>query len=98
MYQLVKKRQEKTMDFKKENNRIFLEEDGKIIAEIEFEEIESGRFNIYHTFVDESLRGKGIASKLVQEAVNEIKSRKCTVQATCSYAKKWLEKNKDKED
>ena len=87
------------MEFRKENNRIFLEdENSKTIAEIEFEEIESGKFNIYHTFVDESLRGKGIASKLVQEAVDEIKSRNGTVQATCSYAKKWLEKNKQKED
>ncbi|MBR3162871.1 MAG: N-acetyltransferase [Clostridia bacterium] len=84
------------MDFIKEKNRIFLEdENAKIIAEIEFEEIEKGIFNIYHTFVDESLRGKGIASKLVQEAVNEIKARNGTVQATCSYAKKWLEKNRD---
>lgn len=83
------------MEFRKADNRIFLEdENGKIIAEIEFEEIENGKYNIYHTFVDESLRGKGIASKLVQEAVNEIKSRNGTVQATCSYAKKWLEKNK----
>lgn len=87
------------MEFIKEGNRIFLkDENAKIIAEIEFEEIESGKYNIYHTFVDESLRGKGIASKLVQEAVNEIKSRNGTVQATCSYAKKWLEKNKQKED
>ena len=83
------------MEFIKEDNRIFLkDENAKIIAEIEFEEIESGKYNIYHTFVDESLRGKGIASKLVQEAVNEIKSRNGKVQATCSYAKKWLEKNK----
>ena len=81
------------MEFRKEDNRIFLkDENEKIIAEIEFEEIEKGIFNIYHTFVDESLRGKGIASKLVQEAVNEIKSRNGKVQATCSYAKKWLEK------
>ena len=87
------------MEFIKEDNRIFLEdENAKIIAEIEFEEIESGKYNIYHTFVDESLRGKGIASKLVQEAVNEIKSKKGTVQATCSYAKKWLEKSKQRED
>ena len=87
------------MEFIKEDNRIFLkDENAKIIAEIEFEEIESGKYNIYHTFVDESLRGKGIATKLVQEAVNEIKSRNGTVQATCSYAKKWLEKNKQKED
>ena len=83
------------MEFIKEGNRIFLkDENAKIIAEIEFEEIEKGIFNIYHTFVDESLRGKGIASKLVQEAVNEIEARNGKVQATCSYAKKWLEKNK----
>lgn len=83
------------MEFIKEDNRIFLkDENEKIIAEIEFEEIEKGIFNIYHTFVDESLRGKGIASKLVQEAVNEIEARNGKVQATCSYAKKWLEKNK----
>ena len=87
------------MEFIKEDNRIFLkDENAKIIAEIEFEEVEKGIFSIYHTFVDESLRGKGIATKLVQEAVNEIKSRNGTVQATCSYAKKWLENNKKKED
>ena len=82
------------MEFIKEKNRIFLkDENQKTIAEIEFEEVESGKYNIYHTFVDESLRGKGIASKLVQEAVNEIESRNGKVQATCSYAKRWLEKN-----
>ena len=30
---------------------------------------------------------------LVQETVNEIESRNGRIQATCSYAKKWLEKN-----
>ena len=82
------------MDFKKENNRIYIENsDGKMLAEIEFEEIQENIFNIYHTFVDASLRGQGVASKLVQEAVKEIESRNGKVQATCSYAKKWLEKN-----
>ena len=63
------------------------------IAEIEFEELEENVFNIYHTFVDESLRGQGIASKLVDMAVEEIKSRGGKVQATCSYAKRWLDLN-----
>lgn len=82
------------MEFKVDKNRVFLEnKEGKIIAEIEFEEIEKGKFNIYHTFVDESLRGQGIASKLVEKAVAEIKAKNGTVQATCSYAKKWLEKH-----
>ncbi len=82
------------MEFQKEENRIYLE-DGKknTIAEIEFEELEENVFNIYHTFVDESLRGQGIASKLVDMAVEEIKSRGGKVQATCSYAKRWLDLN-----
>ena len=83
------------MHFLKENNRIYLENtEGKIVAEIEYEEIEDGVFNIYHTFVDETLRGQGIASKLVEEAVKEIKSKNGKLQATCSYAKMWLEKHR----
>ena len=83
------------MEFVVTDNKIYsTDENGSVIAEIEFEEIEDGKYNIYHTFVDESLRGKGIASKLVQMAVQEIKRKNGSIQATCSYAKKWLEKNK----
>ena len=83
------------MDFQKENNRIYLEDkNGKLLAEINFEELEDNQYNIYHTFVDESLRGQGIASKLVEMAVNEIEAREGQVAATCSYAKGWIEKHK----
>ena len=51
-------------------------------------------YNIYHTFVDESLRGQGIASKLMEAAINEIKARGGEAQATCSYATAWIEKHK----
>ena len=82
------------MDFKHEKGRIYLENDnGDVVAEIEYEEIESGVYNIYHTFVDDSLRGQGIASQLVKEAVKIIESMSGKVKATCSYAKHWLEKN-----
>lgn len=82
------------MDFIKEKGIIYKKnEEGKIIAEITYNEIEQGIYNIDHTFVDESLRGQGIAQKLVEMAINEIKSRKGKVQATCSYAKHYLEKN-----
>ena len=86
------------MDFIKKENKIYLEDENhKIIAEIEFEEIKDGIYNIYHTFVDDSLRGQGIASKLVEEAVKYISSKGFKVQATCSYANAWLQKHK-KED
>ncbi len=82
------------MNFIKTDNSIYLENgDGRVIAEITFEKIDDNYYNINHTFVDESLRGNGIASKLVEMAVEEIKNRNGKVSATCSYAKKWIEKN-----
>ena len=86
------------MDFFKEENKIYLKDTkDNVLAEIEFDEIEEGIYNIYHTFVDESLRGKGVASKLVEEAIKEIKKRNGKITATCSYAKAWIDKHK-KED
>ena len=82
------------MDFIKDENRIYLEgDDKKTIAEITFYEIEDGVFNIDHTFVDDSLRGQGIGSKLVEEAVSFIKSKGAKVQATCPFASKWLDEH-----
>ena len=82
------------MNFIKEKNRIYsINSEGQIIAEIVFVEEKKGVFNIRHTFVDKSLRGQGIASKLVEEAVKEIKRQSGSIEASCSYAKKWLEKN-----
>ena len=79
------------MDFIKEDNRIYYEDNaGKVIAEITFPEIEKGVYNIDHTFVDESLRGQGIAKQLVELAIKQIESKNGKVQATCSYAKKYL--------
>ena len=83
------------MEFIEENFRIYsVNKAGKVIAEITFPEVEKGIFVIDHTFVDETLRGQGIASKLVEMAVDKIKKQNGKVTATCSYAKKWLEKNK----
>ena len=76
-----------------EKNRIFMQnESGKTLAEITFPETSDGVYTIDHTFVDESLRGQGVAAKLVQAAVDEIEKRGGKVKATCSYAAKWLDK------
>lgn len=82
------------MEFKNNENKIYLERDGREVAVIEFEKTDNNTYNIYHTFVDDSLRGQGIAAKLVEEAVNYIESMGCQVTATCSYAAHWLDKNR----
>jgi len=81
--------------FQKEKNRIFMtDESGRVVADVTFPEVEPGVYNIDHTFVDPSLRGQGMASRLVQAAADEIGSRGGKVRATCSYAVKWLEEHR----
>ncbi len=80
--------------FQTEESRIYmLDEAGKVIAEITFPQTAEGEYTIDHPFVDESLRGQGIASKLVQAAVDEIEKKGGKVRATCSYAVSWLAKH-----
>ena len=82
------------MQFIKEENRIYATNiDNETVAEVTFYEIEKGVYNIDHTFVDDSLRGQGVGSKLVQEAVNTIREKGAQIQATCPFASKWIEEN-----
>ncbi len=83
------------MEFKHEKGRVYMENaEGKVIAEITFPETAPGTVNIDHTFVDDSLRGQGVADKLVRGALEDIAKDKKKYTASCSYAIKWLEKHK----
>ena len=78
-----------------EENRIYLpDEKWNILAEIDFEKVDEKTYNISHTFVDDSLRGQGIGSELVEKAITYLTAKWYKVTATCSYSKDWLEKNK----
>lgn len=82
------------MEFIYEKERIYgNDEDGKMICEITFPEVEEGLYDIDHTFVDDSLRGQGIAGKLMEAAVEQIRKQGGNIRATCSYAVVWLDKN-----
>lgn len=81
------------MQFITEKERIFCTDNGREVAEITFPETESGVFDINHTFVDESMQGKGIAAQLVRRAINEIHLLGGEVTASCSYARKYIEKH-----
>ncbi len=84
------------MKYTHEKNRIYAQNaNGDVIAEVDFPN-EGDTFTINHTFVADSLRGQGVASELVNLAVNQIESNGGKVKATCSYAVSWLEKQKGK--
>ncbi len=74
-----------------EENKIYLpDKNGKVLAEIDFEKIDEKTYNISHTFVDDSLRGQGIGSELVEKAITYLTAKWYQVSATCPYAKKTV--------
>ena len=78
------------------DDRIYMNDDaGKTIAEVTFPSLDDNTIIIDHTFVDDSLRGRGIAAKLMLEVINYAKTHNKKIKASCSYAVKWFDKNKD---
>lgn len=85
------------MEYRTQGCRITLLDNGEELGEVTFPETSPGGFTIDHTFVDNRLRGQGIASELVRRAVEEIESRGGKVEATCSYALLWLSRNRGRD-
>jgi len=86
------------MNFIHEEGRIYAQdENGKVIAEITFP-IENGIAVIDHTFVDPSLRGQGVAGKLMAAAAEDIRKAGLKAHPTCSYAVKWLGEHSEYSD
>lgn len=87
------------MDFKHEPNRIYLVDDtGSLLAEVTFPAVSDSVVNINHTFVDDSLRGQGVAAQLLKAAADALRAGQKKAVPTCSYAVKWFEKNPDYAD
>ena len=82
------------MEFRHNKNQIALySEAGDLLAEITFPNIDETTVNVNHTFVDSSLRGQGIAGKLMQELITELEASKLKAVPTCSYAQGWFGKH-----
>ncbi|RDV39613.1 N-acetyltransferase [Bradymonadaceae bacterium TMQ3] len=77
---------------------IYLEKDGERVATIDYRRAPSGAMEVHHTFVDASLRGQGMARKLVAEAVKHARSTECKITPTCSAARAILQKTPDYHD
>lgn len=82
----------------KENELFVLDEQGKKIARVLFPLYKEDIYNISGVFVDESLRGQGVAAKLMEKIYDHIKSEKKLTIATCPYADAWFNRHADKQD
>lgn len=82
------------MEFITENNRIFLpDESGDMLAEITFSKVDENTISIDRTFVDDTLRGQGIAGKLMEALLQMLQQKRWKAVSLCSYAIHWFQKH-----
>ncbi|RGY96938.1 GNAT family N-acetyltransferase [Clostridium sp. AM58-1XD] len=67
----------------------------RLLAEVTFPDLDENSVNINHTFVDDSLRGQGIAGQLMRETASQLRKQGKKAVPTCSYAVKWFGKYRD---
>lgn len=75
-----------------------IDENETMLAEVTFPAEEGNVVNIDHTFVDESLRGQGVAGKLLAQLAQELEETGRKARPTCSYAVSWFEKHPERAD
>ena len=86
------------MEFRTYKNRIVLVNDEEqALAEIDFPamEEEPGTVEITHTYVDESLRGRGLAGKLMTRLIAYLERNQLKAYPSCSYAVDWFAKHSE---
>lgn len=82
------------MNFIYMSNKIYLDNNSnEILAEVTFPDVDDSTVDINHTYVSDTLRGQGIAGKLMEAVVNQLQSQNKKAVLSCSYAQAWFEKH-----
>lgn len=77
------------MPFVYETDQIYYKKDGELLAKITFP-MQEGYPCINHTYVNDALRGQGVAGKLMLETMHLFQKQHQAFRATCTYAIRWL--------
>jgi predicted GNAT family acetyltransferase len=82
----------------KVKSMFYVEQEGKILAEMVYSTPNPGQMIIEHTEVDESLGGKGVGKQLVHAAVEYARTNNIKIIPLCTFAKSVLDKTKEWQD
>jgi predicted GNAT family acetyltransferase len=64
-------------------------------AELAYSLPASGVIDFTHTFVDESLRGKGVGEELARAALDYARKEKLKVKTSCKFVAAFVHRHKD---
>lgn len=65
---------------------------GEEVSHVEFY-VSNGRLVITHTYTNPKHRGKGYAKRVLEKVLEVAREKGLKVEATCSYAARFLEKH-----
>ncbi|NNC12801.1 N-acetyltransferase [Planctomonas sp. JC2975] len=77
--------------------RYVIETDGAIVGAAYYNRFED-HIVFTHTEVDEGHQGEGLASQLVQSALDDVRTAGLRVVALCPYVRSWLQRHPDYQD
>lgn len=86
---------------KKEDNEkgiFFIEENGKLVAELNYSIQDNGVLSLDHTEVKPEMEGKGLGGKLVKHSVEYARENGLKLDPLCSYAEKQFERHEEYND
>lgn len=78
----------------KDNQRFFSIVDGRE-SYLQYLKIDSSTLDYYKTYVPNELRGKGIAGKIVESALNYALQNNLNIIPSCSYVDTFIERHPD---
>ncbi|NCS88000.1 MAG: hypothetical protein AUK34_14545 [Ignavibacteria bacterium CG2_30_36_16] len=73
--------------------QLFFIDIGNQRAELKYFMETENVMNVMNTYVPDSLRGKGIAGKLVEECLHYAKENSCRIIPSCSYVYSYIKKH-----
>ena len=79
--------------YKMKEGRISYIENNKELGYAVFPKVDENTIDIKGTYVDETMRNRGIASKLIENIVEFAIKEDLKIIPTCPFAKYWFEEN-----
>jgi hypothetical protein len=77
-------------------HRYELEVDGQLA--LAAYRLRDGRITFTHTEVPDALEGRGIGSKLVKAALDDVRAKELKVVPACAFVKHYMEKHPEVQD
>jgi uncharacterized protein len=77
-----------------DNQRYVAEADGDLAGFTEYRP-RKGRLIFFHTEIDDAYSGQGVATKLVREALDDVKSKGRLIVPICPFVARFVRSNPD---